>query len=212
MKTRIALALVLMTAISGSALAQDTSVLRPPKGAKVAIIAFEDLQCPDCADAEPLLQDAAATYKVAIVRHDFPLYQHAWAFEAHVIAAYLDTRSPALGEEFRHWVYENQKSINRTNLRGMAERFADEHKITLPAAIDPTGKLAARVQADYQLGQELNIQHTPTLYVVSETQRSEPFIEGADRGQLFEVIEQMKKHAESATPKAAAKPATKKTS
>ena len=209
MKTRIALAVALAVAAC-TALAQDTSVLRPPKGAKVAIIAFEDLQCPDCADAEPLLQEAAAKYNVAIVRHDFPLYQHAWAFEAHVFAAYLDTRSPALGEEFRRWVYENQKSINRANLRGMAERFADEHKFTLPEKLDPTGKLAARVQADYQLGQELNIQHTPTLYVVSETQRSEPFIEGADRGQLFEVIEQMKKHAESAPPKPAPKPSAKK--
>jgi protein-disulfide isomerase len=26
----------------------DTSMLRPPKGAKVAIIVFEDLECPAC--------------------------------------------------------------------------------------------------------------------------------------------------------------------
>lgn len=205
MKTRIAVALTFLFALAVAAAAQDTSVLKPPKGATVAIIAFEDLQCPDCAAAEPILQEAAATYKVAIVRHDFPLYQHMWAFQAHVIARYLDMRSPSLGEEFRRWVYENQKSITRANLRGMAERFADEHKIELPAVVDPTGALAAATQADYQLAQELNIQHTPTLYVVSQSQRSEPFIEAVERAQLFELIEQMKKHAEGDSAKPAGK-------
>ena len=48
-------------------------VLRPPKGAKVAIVVFEDLECPDCARAAPLVLEAAKTYKIPVVRYDFPL-------------------------------------------------------------------------------------------------------------------------------------------
>ena len=38
--------------------AQDASLLKPPKGSKVALIVFEDLQCPDCRRANPLLNEA----------------------------------------------------------------------------------------------------------------------------------------------------------
>ena len=47
--------------------------LRPPKGATVALVIFEDLECPDCARAAPLLEEASRTYKIPVVRHDFPL-------------------------------------------------------------------------------------------------------------------------------------------
>lgn len=191
--TRTLIAFAVLALCIGAAFAQDTSVLRPPKGAKLAIIAFEDLQCPDCAAAEPLLQEASTKYNVPLVRMDFPLPAHVWAWQAHVTARYFDTVSPAIGEEFRRWVYENQKSINRTNLRGMAERFADEHKLTLPEKLDPKGALDAKVQQAFQLAQELNIQHTPTVFVVSETHRSEPIVEGLERDPLFALIEEMKK-------------------
>ena len=57
LKTRIALALLLLTTF---ALAQDKeSILKPPKGSDVAIVIFEDLECPDCARAAPLVEEAA---------------------------------------------------------------------------------------------------------------------------------------------------------
>ena len=167
----------LLMSMAGAAAAEDTSALKPPAGAKVAIIAFEDLQCSDCADAEPLLQEAVKKYGVPLVRHDFSLPQHNWSFEAHVLARYFDTLSPALGEQFRHWIFTIQTSIRRENLRGMAERFADQHRVVLPEEIDPDGKLAALVKADFALGQAAGVQKTPTVWVVSQTERSEPFIE-----------------------------------
>src|ERR1035438_8421288 len=51
----------------------DPSALRPPAGARVAIVEFEDLECPDCGRANPLLREAAAKYKIPLLRHDFPL-------------------------------------------------------------------------------------------------------------------------------------------
>ena len=169
--------------------AGDTSALRPPSYAAVALIAFEDLQCPDCADAEALLQEASTKYKIPLVRRDFPLPVHNWSFQAHVIARYFDTRSPELGEQFRRWVYANQSSIKKENLAGMASRFADQHGIELPEKFDP--KLEKLVQDDFKYGQQIGVVHTPTVYVVSLSQRSAPFVETLDRDKLFAMIEQM---------------------
>ncbi len=169
----------------------DTSALKPPKGATVALMAFEDLQCPDCAAAEGLLLEAVAKYKVPLVRRDFPLPQHAWSFEAHVMARYFDTKSAALGEEFRRWVYANQGSINKENLRGMVERFADQHGMELPEKYDAKGELKKKVLDDYALAQQVGVIHTPTVFVVSVSERGAPFVETLDRDQLFAMIEKL---------------------
>ena len=202
MNLHLAAVLALLT-VPAVAWAGDTSALRPPKGAAVALVAFEDLQCPDCADAEGLLQEAATKYGIPLVRHDFPLPMHNWAFEAHVIARYFDTQrdpktvaSPGnnmipLGEQFRRWVYANQGSINKQNLRGMAGRFADQHNLELPANYDPRGELKKLVLANYALAQQVGVIHTPTVFVVSVSQRGAPFVEILDRTKLFAMIEQM---------------------
>jgi len=194
MKLRLA-AMLLLLAVPSVLWAGDTTLLRPPKGAQVAIVAFEDLQCPDCADVEALLQEASAKYGIPLVRHDFPLPMHNWAFEAHVIARYFDTKTdtkaPPLGEQFRRWVYANQSSINKQNLRGMAERFADQHNLELPAVYDPKSELKAQVLTDFSLGQQVGVIHTPTVYVVSRGQRGAPFVETLDRARLFAMIEQL---------------------
>src|SRR5512142_339420 len=86
--------------------AQTTGeILRPPKGAKVALVVFEDLECPDCARAAPLVQEAAKTYKIPVVIYDFPLPQHLWAFDAAVLARFFGSKSPALGTEFREYIF-----------------------------------------------------------------------------------------------------------
>jgi protein-disulfide isomerase len=188
--------------IPAALFAGDTSALRPPKGASVALVAFEDLQCPDCADAEALLIEASTKYNVPLVRRDFPLPSHNWSFEAHVMARYFDTQNKdtqsksgvkalPLGEQFRRWVFANQSSINKANLRGMAERFADQHAMELPANYDPKGEFKKLVLADYALGQQVGVFHTPTVFVVSVSQRGAPFVEAVDREKLFAMIEQM---------------------
>src|SRR5246127_4225535 len=71
----------------------DATPLKPPAGAKVAIVEWEDMECPDCARANPLLREAAAKYSIPWVRHDFPLAFHAWSFNAAVNARWFDTKS-----------------------------------------------------------------------------------------------------------------------
>lgn len=193
---RWALLLALLTA---AAFAQDTSALRPPRGSSIAVIVFEDLQCPDCAHAEPILMQAQAEKGVALVRHDFSLPFHEWSFDAHVIARYLDTRSPKLGEAYRHWVFLNQKSINKKNLLGMSQRFIDEQKQPpLPDNLDPKGLLAAKVTEDFKLGQRVGVGHTPTVFVVSDKTISQPFVEQFEPDALFQMIDRTKAELELA--------------
>jgi protein-disulfide isomerase len=167
--------------------------LRPPKGASVAIVVFEDLECPDCRRATPLVEEAAKTYKIPVVWHDFPLPFHPWSFQAAIMARYFDSHSKALGNEFRDYIFSNQLEITAENLRGFADKFGTDHKVPLPFVIDPDRKLAALVNADKELGQEIHIEHTPTLYVVSNRHSGKPFVEVVDRSQLYALIDAMMK-------------------
>lgn len=182
-------------AIFTSASAQQavSPALRPPKGSQVAIVVFEDLQCPDCRRAAPLVEEAGRTYKIPVVFHDFPLPFHSWSFDAAVLARYFDTHSKPLGNEFRDYIFANQLEITPQNLRGFAEKFATDHKVELPFVVDPDGKLAALVNADRELGKSINLQHTPTLYVVSNKRSGKPFVEVVDRSQLYALIDAMMK-------------------
>jgi len=174
--------------------AQDVNpALRPPKGASVAIVIFEDLECPDCARAAPLLEEAARTYKIPVVRHDFPLPMHPWAYDGAILARYFDTHSKSIGNEFRDTVFKHQIEITKETLRPFAEKFAAAHKIDLPFVVDPDGKFAKLIEADRAAGNQLNLQHTPTLYVVSNKHTGTPFVEVVDRNQLFQLIDTMKK-------------------
>jgi protein-disulfide isomerase len=196
------LAVLLPLAIAGAvglslrAHAQSSSVLKPPAGAKLAIVVFEDLQCPDCARASQLLEEAARTYKIPLVRHDFPLSMHPWSFDAAVLGRYFDGKSAKLGDEFRDYVFQHQAEITKENLRATAERFAQEHNTTLPFAVDPRGKLTGEVNADKNLGTRIGIDHTPTIYVVTNGHNSQPFVEVVDRSELFRIIDTLKAEAQ----------------
>ena len=193
------LLLGLFLALNVASFAGDTSVLRPPKGSKVALIVFEDLQCPDCSRAAPLLHEAAKKYNIPLVQYDFPLPMHNWSFEAAVNARYFDIKSKQLGDEYRLYIFQNQPQITKDNLRGVTERFAEEHKVTLPFVVDPSGDFAKQVRADFQIGQRVGIEHTPTIYVVSDTTRGKPFVEVVDRSQLYQLIDQVEKDAGDTT-------------
>src|SRR5580658_2943683 len=169
----------------------DPSALHPPASARVAIVEFEDMECPDCARANPLLKEAAAKYKIPWLRHDFPLPFHAWSFNAAVNARWFDLKSKALGDEYRDAVFANQPSITSLDvLRDFTDKFAKSAGIAMPFAIDPQGKLAAEVKADYALGQRIGIEHTPTIWVVTASSKGAPFVEVLDRTKLYQLIDQ----------------------
>jgi protein-disulfide isomerase len=188
MKNALLLCLALMV-LGAFALPQDPSLLRPPKGAPVALVVFEDMQCPMCRTDAPLEARAAKAYNIPLVHHDFPLPMHTWSFNAAVMARYFDSQSKQLGNQFREYIFQHQPEITPDNLQGFATKFAAEHKIDFPFVVDPQGKFAALVNADKQLGEKIGIQHTPTIYVVSSRHPERPFIEVTDTSKLFQIIE-----------------------
>jgi hypothetical protein len=59
--------------------------------------------------------------------------------------------------------------------------------------IDPEGKYAALVNADRDLGKAIQVDHTPTVYVVSSRNPNKPYIEVKDTSQLYALIDTMMK-------------------
>ena len=190
---RLALLSLLVLAVSVPLFGQEPpEVLRPPKGAQLALVVFEDLQCPQCGRTAPLLDQASRTYKIPLVQHDFPLPMHNWSFDAAVLARYFDKTSKDIGNAFRLEVFAHQLEITPQNLRGFADKFAAAHKVAVPFIVDPDGKLAALVTADKELGVNLHVQHTPTIYIVSSKPGGKPVVEVTDTNQLYVMIDAMK--------------------
>ena len=185
---------------------KDTSMLKPPAGQRVAIVVFEDLECPACANSHPIELQAAQQYHVPIVRYDFPLQMHVWSFDAAVFARYLqDKVNPGLADEYRTEVFRNQISIaSKDDLQNFNRQFLQKHGQAMPFVVDPGGALAARVKADYNLGLRLNVTRTPTIIVVTNNGRYET-VSGnetgpADPNRLFPVIDAALKQTHSTAP------------
>ena len=171
---------------------RDASALKPPVGARVAILEFDDMECPVCGNLNPLLMKAAAQYKLPWVRHDFPLPYHAWSLQAAVNARWFDSKSKKLGDDYRDAVFASQPSITTLDvLRQFTEKFANDHKVgPVPFAVDPQGTFTAQVKADQALGQRIGIDHTPTIWIVTSGSRGAPFIEVLDPNKLYQIIDQ----------------------
>jgi len=149
---------------------KDTSMLKPPAGAKVAIIVFEDLECPACAHAYPIEHQAAAHYNIPIVRRDFPLPGHIWSFDAAVWARYLqDKVSPKTADEYRSAVFAAQTGIaSQDDMLKFTRNFFQTHGLQLPFVPDPTGQFRKEVQADKAVGDRLGVEYTPSITVVTQ--------------------------------------------
>jgi len=211
----LALALALTPAASRAA---DGSQLKPPPGARVAIVVFEDLECPSCATAYPMVWEAAKSHNVPVMLRDFPLEKHPWSFDAAVFARYFDTKSQKLGEDFRGYIYKNQTQIDKQNLRQYVDKFANDNKTPIPFVLDPDGQLKAKIIADRTLGNQIGLQHTPTIFVIGNGGPATPPIEIDDYSKIGQAVEEMLQKAPAPAPakkaptkKATVKKAAKKT-
>jgi protein-disulfide isomerase len=190
---------------------RDTSMVKPPAGAKVAIYEFEDLECPACAHAAPIVHAAIDRYKIPLVRHDFPLKMHVWSFDAAVTARYIqDKVSPQKAEDFRRDVFASQTAIaSKDDLANYTRRWFQQHGLNMPFVMDPSGLFSAEVNADYTLGERIGLTQTPTIFVVS----SKGWTQIMDPNYLYQTIDAALAQAGPATaPKAPVKAALHKQS
>jgi hypothetical protein len=167
---------------------RDTSMLVPPTGAKVALIEWEDLECPACAHAFPFVHMAIDHYHIPYIRYDFHIPGHLWSHQASIFARYLqDKVSPELATEYRREVFASQYKIaSPEDLNRFTQEFFTRHGKQLPFVLDPTGQLAREVDADNALGLKLGLTETPTIVVVTP----KGWIQVKDVSDLYKAIDQ----------------------
>jgi protein-disulfide isomerase len=177
---------------------KDTSMIKPPAGARVAIYEFMDLECPACAHAYPIVHAAAAHFNIPLVQRDFPLSGHIWSFDAAIWARYLqDKVSPAIGEQYRGAVFAAQLGINsKDDLLSFTRNFFQSHGQQLPFVPDPTGQLTREVQADKALGEKMGLQHTPTLFVCTQHE----WTQVTNVSMLYQTISEVEAQAAAEAP------------
>jgi protein-disulfide isomerase len=141
-----------------------------PKTPVISIVEFSDLQCPHCKAAQPIVEKLAADFpQVRIVFQQFPLPAslHPWAMEA---AEYTDCAArvnPAAFWKYLDAIFENQGSIALATADDKLKELAtaaglDAEKIASCAAAAGT---EARVKKSMALGQSLDVNQTPTLFI-----------------------------------------------
>ena len=187
---------------------KDTSMFKPPAGARVAIVEFEDLECPACAHAFPIVHAAAAHYDIPLVRRDFPLGgMHIWSLDAAVWARYLqDKVSPKTAEDYRGAIFAAQTGINsKDDMLNFTRRFFQSHGVQMPFVADPAGQLMKEVKEDHAVGERMGLQHTPTIIVCSQRE----WVHVTDVSLLYQTIDEVEARAGVAAPVKAA--AAKKT-
>jgi protein-disulfide isomerase len=152
----------------------DTSILKPPPGVKVAVLEWEDLECPMCAHAFPIVHTALKEYAargihIPLLRYDYHIPGHIWSQQAALYARYLqDKVSPELATDYRRQVFASQFRISsQDDLKRFTQKFFTDHGKQVPFLLDPGEQLEREVNADRDAGVKLGVAHTPTIIVVT---------------------------------------------
>jgi protein-disulfide isomerase len=145
----------------------------PSRGAgkpAIDIVEFSDLECPHCKAAQPILEKLVGDFpQVRYVFQQFPLPAsiHPWAKKA---AEYADCAARENKDAFWKYVdaiFENQGSIAAVTADGKLKELAtgaglDANKVSACAG---TPETEARVDKSLQLGQSLDVNQTPTVFI-----------------------------------------------
>ena len=157
-------------------------MLKPPPGSAIAVLEWEDLECPMCAHAFPIVHSVLKEYaskgiKIPLVRRDFHIPGHMWSRKASLYARYLqdkfppkDKSTPDLATDYRRQVFASQFRISsQDDLERFTQEFFKAHGKQIPFVLDPTGQLEKEVNADNDLALKMGLAHTPTIIVVTPT-------------------------------------------
>lgn len=187
---------------------KDTSMIKPAPGVRVAIIEFQDLECPACAHAFPVVHAAVAHYNLPLAEHDFPLRQHIWSFDAAVWARYLqDKFGMKLADEYRGAVFAAQTGIeSKDDMVTFTRKFFASHGMQMPFVPDPAGQFTKEVEADRALGEKVGLQHTPTIFVCT----AHEWVQVTNVDDLYQTIDELEAKAGPAAKASTAKRSTVK--
>ena len=140
----------------------DTHLLGS-KNAKVKLVEYSDFQCPFCERHYPTLKKILADYgdQVSLEYKHFPLSFHPYATPA----AEASECAAEQGKfwEFQDKIFEDQASLSVEQLSVWAKQLSlNMNKFSTCLS---THKYAAKVQADYQEGQQKGVNGTPATFI-----------------------------------------------
>lgn len=168
---------VLVPTLTSLMVAAPPSVVEGNPASSVKVLIYEDLQCPDCARFEVLLEEKLLPRygtRVAFVHRDFPLAKHDWARPAAIAARWVFEQDTRLGITFRRELMAEQASVTSQNLKSWLTEFATRNRIDPKGILDALNdkRLAIEVDQDLQGGVARGVSRTPTVYVGGQ-----PFVE-----------------------------------
>ena len=145
-----------------------TGPSRGPANAPVMVVEFSDLQCPHCKEANPTVERLVSEdHDVRFVLQNFPLPSHNWAQKA---AAYADCVGRTSNDAFWKFidaVYEAQNDITADDADQKLTDLADKAGVKGSdiATCAATPETQSRVEESVKLGQSLNVNSTPTIFI-----------------------------------------------
>jgi len=136
----------------------------------ITLVEFSDLECPHCKSAQPVMEKLAADFpQVRYVFQQFPLpaSMHPWAMKAAEYSDCAAQLSPAAFWKYTDSIFENQGSIALATADDKLKELAtaaglDAQKM---AACSAQPQTEARVKKSIDLGQSLDINQTPTVFI-----------------------------------------------
>jgi protein-disulfide isomerase len=134
-----------------------------PKEAKVTIVEFSDFQCPYCTKAADTVKEIKKKYgdKVRFVFRQFPLDFHQ---QAHVASqAALAAHAQGKFWPYHDLLFANQSALQPADLEKYAKQVGLKMEAFKDALKDKT--FTKTVDADLELGKEVSVQGTPTMFL-----------------------------------------------
>lgn len=161
--------------------------------APVTIVEYSDFQCPYCERGYQTMEQVLEKYPedVKFVFQHFPLTQiHPWAKPAAIATECAANQSDEAFWTLHDAYFQNQKSLNASNVVEKSKEFLAESGIDLAefetCASDSSSETyqtaEAEVEADLAKGQELGVSGTPGFFVNGE------FLNGAQPLSAFEPL------------------------
>lgn len=140
-----------------------------PADAEVTLSAFEDFQCPDCADEAKMLKEqlpAEFGKQVRIVFHDYPLVQHKWAMPAAIAGRCAFRSSNELFWNYYSWVFAHRAEIDANNFSAKLAGWAASAKAGASFSSCVANRATeSEVNDSIADGLSLEVQGTPTLFL-----------------------------------------------
>lgn len=133
-----------------------------PAAAKVTLVEFSDFECPYCAAARPMLQEAVKSHKdVRLCFQPFPLSGHPHGVPA--AQAALFARDNGKFWPMHDALFENQLSLSETFIKDLAKKQGLD--VAALAKAMSAGKYSDELTTSKDLGRTAGVDSTPSVYL-----------------------------------------------